>query len=289
VKLDPEVWGNVFPELIGPDETQTRPILGFRINRVQLVRRSWRKCSVVLRSMGPTGYSWAAGRNEAVCLPSGRTVPVQPRHLAPATKCGCGIYAVHDIDWLSAFTHPAPDDFVLAGVAGTGIVRIHTNGWRAQFARIVAFSAELPEIPIRWRRLPHPLTPREQRVLQLRFGLIGGHPLTLEEVGKKFGVARERIRQIEAKALQKLRHPSRREEAQRLFRVPLSPQEQQILCLLGYAEPADIGLYEAPSVPRRLSATVAEALEAKYQVPVVALDKLKEVMAGAGSFWEEIS
>jgi RNA polymerase primary sigma factor len=53
------------------------------------------------------------------------------------------------------------------------------------------------------------LTPRERRVLQLRFGLIDGHERTLEEVGKRFGLTRERIRQIEAKALRKLRHPSR--------------------------------------------------------------------------------
>jgi RNA polymerase primary sigma factor len=53
------------------------------------------------------------------------------------------------------------------------------------------------------------LTNRERRVLQLRFGLDDGHPRTLEEVGKEFGVTRERIRQIEAKALRKLRHPSR--------------------------------------------------------------------------------
>ncbi|GAC1575382.1 MAG: RNA polymerase sigma factor RpoD [Candidatus Dormibacteria bacterium] len=53
------------------------------------------------------------------------------------------------------------------------------------------------------------LTPRERRVLQLRFGLVDGHQRTLEEVGKRFGVTRERIRQIESKALRKLRHPSR--------------------------------------------------------------------------------
>jgi len=53
------------------------------------------------------------------------------------------------------------------------------------------------------------LTPREQRVLQLRFGLEDGRSRTLEEVGKEFMVTRERIRQIEAKALRKLRHPSR--------------------------------------------------------------------------------
>ena len=53
------------------------------------------------------------------------------------------------------------------------------------------------------------LTPREAMVLKLRFGLDDGRPRTLEEVGKKFAVTRERIRQIEAKALRKLRHPSR--------------------------------------------------------------------------------
>lgn len=53
------------------------------------------------------------------------------------------------------------------------------------------------------------LTPREEKVLRLRFGLDDGRTRTLEEVGQEFGVTRERIRQIEAKALRKLRHPSR--------------------------------------------------------------------------------
>lgn len=53
------------------------------------------------------------------------------------------------------------------------------------------------------------LTEREQQVLRMRFGLEDGHPLTLEQVGKYFNVTRERIRQIEAKALRKLKHPSR--------------------------------------------------------------------------------
>ena len=53
------------------------------------------------------------------------------------------------------------------------------------------------------------LTARERRVLQLRFGLIDGYERTLEEIGKRFGVTRERIRQVEANAFRKLRHPSR--------------------------------------------------------------------------------
>jgi RNA polymerase primary sigma factor len=54
----------------------------------------------------------------------------------------------------------------------------------------------------------HTLSEREKKVIQLRFGLTDGHPRTLEEVGREFGVTRERIRQIESKTLSKLRHPS---------------------------------------------------------------------------------
>ena len=53
------------------------------------------------------------------------------------------------------------------------------------------------------------IPPREQEVLKMRFGLEDGYPLTLEEVGLYFNVTRERIRQIEAKALRRLRHPKR--------------------------------------------------------------------------------
>ena len=56
----------------------------------------------------------------------------------------------------------------------------------------------------------HPELPeRERRVIELRYGLDGSQPCTLEEVGQAFGVTRERIRQIESKTLSKLRHPSR--------------------------------------------------------------------------------
>ncbi|HUW24611.1 MAG TPA: RNA polymerase sigma factor RpoD [Patescibacteria group bacterium] len=64
------------------------------------------------------------------------------------------------------------------------------------------------------REVLETLSPREAKVLVYRFGLEGGRPMTLEEVGKKFGVTRERIRQIEAKALRKLKHPSRRKKLQ---------------------------------------------------------------------------
>jgi RNA polymerase primary sigma factor len=56
------------------------------------------------------------------------------------------------------------------------------------------------------------LAPREARVLRLRFGLDDGHMYTLEEVGRKFGLTRERIRQIEGRALRRLRHPRRARE-----------------------------------------------------------------------------
>lgn len=63
-------------------------------------------------------------------------------------------------------------------------------------------------------RVLQTLTDREAKVVRMRFGLNSSRPMTLEEVGKKFGVTRERIRQIEAKALRKLRHPSMRKRLQ---------------------------------------------------------------------------
>jgi RNA polymerase primary sigma factor len=67
------------------------------------------------------------------------------------------------------------------------------------------------------------LTPREEKVLRMRFGIGMNTDHTLEEVGKQFGVTRERIRQIEAKALRKLRHPSRAQKLKTFADSPDSP------------------------------------------------------------------
>ena len=67
----------------------------------------------------------------------------------------------------------------------------------------------------------HSLSPRERKVLELRFGLHDGRSRTLEEVGKVFDVTRERIRQIEAKALRKLRHPTRATRLRASSSVPV--------------------------------------------------------------------
>src|SRR6266508_4319242 len=80
----------------------------------------------------------------------------------------------------------------------------------------------------------HTLSEREKKVIQLRFGLTDGHPRTLEEVGREFGVTRERIRQIESKTLSKLRHPSRSqkprdylEEPNRCFSGPAGRRDRR--------------------------------------------------------------
>jgi RNA polymerase primary sigma factor len=62
------------------------------------------------------------------------------------------------------------------------------------------------------------LSEREQEVVRMRFGLDGDQPQTLEEVGRRFGVTRERIRQIESKTLAKLRHPHRRQKLEDYLR-----------------------------------------------------------------------
>ena len=65
------------------------------------------------------------------------------------------------------------------------------------------------------RNVLHTLTPREEKILCMRFGLDGTKPKTLEEIGKEFNITRERIRQIEAKALRRLRHPNRLKRLQK--------------------------------------------------------------------------
>ena len=79
------------------------------------------------------------------------------------------------------------------------------------------------------------LTPREEQVLRMRFGLVDGKPHTLEEVGKEFDVTRERIRQIESKALRKLRHPSRSKKL-RDFLNCSQPKSARLKIFLDIAE-----------------------------------------------------
>ena len=69
----------------------------------------------------------------------------------------------------------------------------------------------------------HGLTERERRILELRYGLNDGLPRTLEEVGQQYEVTRERIRQIEAKALRKLRHPARRSQLEGFLETSAVP------------------------------------------------------------------
>src|SRR5207248_2043052 len=76
----------------------------------------------------------------------------------------------------------------------------------ADQARTIRLPAHMIEIV---NKLLRTLSPREEKIIRMRFGLEDGSEHTLEEVGRSFDVTRERIRQIEAKALRKLRHPSR--------------------------------------------------------------------------------
>ncbi len=83
------------------------------------------------------------------------------------------------------------------------------RGSRCEIPVDAAIQANLKETVT---RVLASLTPREERVLRMRFGIGMNTDHTLEEVGQQFSVTRERIRQIEAKALRKLRHPSRSEQ-----------------------------------------------------------------------------
>ena len=79
------------------------------------------------------------------------------------------------------------------------------------------------------------LTPREEKVIKMRFGVGDGSEHTLEEVGQSFAVTRERIRQIEAKALRKLRHPSRQPQT---ARVPRGRNSERVCLDLALARRA---------------------------------------------------
>ena len=98
--------------------------------------------------------------------------------------------------------------------------------------RTLAFSPErkmiLDEAKRALKNVLMTLTPREQRILDLRFGLTYGEEKTLDEVGAMFGVHRERIRQIESKALRKMRHPSKSKELRaNLNELTVDPLEQK--------------------------------------------------------------
>ncbi len=84
------------------------------------------------------------------------------------------------------------------------------------------------------------LTERERRVLSLRFGLIDGYSRTLEEVGKQFKVTRERIRQIEAKALRKMRHPTRIRQLHGFFDAEQLDNAQNLLKQVAMKKPGDL-------------------------------------------------
>lgn len=190
MNLDPKVWGTVFPELLDTiPPIGTRPILGFRINQIRPFR-------LALTGFGPKTYFWQPGKNVATCPKRGLCAPDEPIHRAPAPGCGCGLYACHDLSGVLWAVGADSKLLVLTAVAGTGIIRIHERGWRAEFARIVAFSDELPVISL-WR--------------------LGGAKVSARKV---------------------------------------------------------------------IGSDVARALEKKYQVPVVPLKKLAEVMRGAGDFLE---
>jgi sigma-70-like protein len=101
---------------------------------------------------------------------------------------------------------------------GTGCLQIFVviadhSGWsgifRSDYGRARRSSSAVPAVICLTGQVLRTLTPREEKVIKMRFGLEDGSEHTLEEVGQSIAVTRERIRQIEAKALRKLRHPSR--------------------------------------------------------------------------------
>jgi len=109
------------------------------------------------------------------------------------------------------------------------------------------------------------LTERERRVLSLRFGLVDGYSRTLEEVGKQFKVTRERIRQIEAKALRKMRHPTRIRQLHGFFDAEQIDNAQNLMKVAATARPpgaprtgtTGVPFPPAPALPPRLPGGLA--------------------------------
>jgi RNA polymerase primary sigma factor len=109
------------------------------------------------------------------------------------------------------------------------------------------------------------LTERERRVLSLRFGLVDGYSRTLEEVGKQFKVTRERIRQIEAKALRKMRHPTRIRQLHGFFDAEQIDNAQNLMKVAATARPpgaprtgtTGVPFPQAPTLPPRLPGGLA--------------------------------
>jgi RNA polymerase primary sigma factor len=109
------------------------------------------------------------------------------------------------------------------------------------------------------------LTERERRVLSLRFGLVDGYSRTLEEVGKQFKVTRERIRQIEAKALRKMRHPTRIRQLHGFFDAEQIDNAQNLMKVAATARPpgaprtgaTGVPFPPAPTLPPRLPGGLA--------------------------------
>ena len=148
------------------------------VHMVETVSQVQRATSHLFRTLGrePTVDEIAHDTG----LPRGRVIEAQ--RVAP--------------DPVSLFAHVGDDDAELVDFLVDPTVEAP--------AEAAVAAVELREL----REVLATLNAREQRVLELRFGLTGGRPWTLDEVGREFAVTRERVRQIEAKALSKLRHPS---------------------------------------------------------------------------------